>query len=322
MAKDNFHRKIDYLRISVTDRCNLRCVYCMPPEGINLLGHDEVLSYEEIIKIVRAAVKAGLTRIRITGGEPLVRKDIPQLISEISATYGVRDLSLTTNGVYLAKLAEPLYVSGLRRLNISLDTLNPERYLEITRGGDLSQVLEGIDKALEVGFNPVKINTVAIKGVVEEELERFKELVYAKPVHVRFIEKMDLGGSDSQDFYSCKEIMEKVSKATEIEETEGPIGAGPARYIKLKGTRGTIGFIGLYSEHFCDSCNRLRLTADGKLRTCLFAGEEFDLKTFIRDGASEEEIVGFIEKALKEKPENFKEALKSKGKRAMRQIGG
>ncbi len=322
MAKDNFHRKIDYLRISVTDRCNLRCIYCMPEEGITLLNHDEILTYEEIIKISRAAVKAGLTRIRITGGEPLVRKDITELISEIAAIPGVRDLSLTTNGIYLENMAEELYSSGLRRINISLDTLNPERYLKITRGGDLNRVLKGIDRAIEVGFNPVKINTVAIKGVVEDELERFKELVYVKPVHVRFIEKMDITNSDSQGFYSCKEIMERFSKTTEIEETEGPVGAGPARYIKLKRAKGTIGFIGLYSEHFCDSCNRLRLTADGKLRTCLFAGEEFDLKTFIRNGASQEEIVDFIEKALKKKPENFKEALKSKGERTMRQIGG
>lgn len=322
MAKDSFHRKIDYLRISVTDRCNLRCVYCMPPEGIKLLSHDEILSYEEIILICKAAVKAGLTRIRITGGEPLVRKDLPELISEIAAIEGIKDLSLTTNGIYLKELAKPLYSAGLRRVNISLDTLDPQKYAKITRGGDISRVLEGIDEALEVGFDPVKINTVAIKGVVEDELDRFKELVYAKPVHVRFIEKMDLSGSNSHGFYSCREIMDRFARTVEIEPTEGPKGAGPAKYIKLRGAKGTIGFIGLYSEHFCDTCNRLRLTADGRLRTCLFAGEEFDLKTFVRNGASEEEIVDFIEKALKRKPENFKEALKSRGRRVMRRIGG
>jgi cyclic pyranopterin phosphate synthase len=321
--KDNFNRKIDYLRISVTDKCNLRCLYCVPQKGVKTLPRSEVLTFEEIVLIARAAVKAGIRKIRLTGGEPLVRKDIVELVRILAGLKGLKDLSLTTNGIHLESLARKLFEAGLKRINISLDTLDPERYREITGGGDLSQVLAGIDEALEVGFDPVKINSVLIDGGVKAELERFLDLVFRKPVHVRFIEKMefdeDCGSAGKLD---CGQLEKVILSLVEAEETKGPLGYGPARYIKPKGAKGTIGFICPYSRHFCPECNRLRITADGKLRPCLFSDAEVDLKRVIREKAgSEKEIIEKIREALGLKPESFKTAVKLK-KRSMRQIGG
>lgn len=323
MLNDNSKRRIDYLRISVTDRCNLRCIYCMPEEGIKLIRHEEILTYEELELISRAAVKAGLSKIRLTGGEPLIRKDLPNLISHIALLPGLKDLALTTNGVLLSEMAEPLYRAGLRRVNISLDAIDPNRYSKITRGGDVARVLEGIDAAIEIGFEPVKINVVAVQGITENELENFLKLSFEKPVHVRFIEKMNLSSPNgSEDFLSCGELEKKFFTLVPLENTEGPIGYGPARYLKPRGAKGTIGFICPYSHHYCDTCNRLRLTADGKLRTCLFAGEEANLKAIVRNGASENQIIEFFKSTLRKKPANLEEALKAKGVRIMRKIGG
>lgn len=322
MPLDAHRRTIDYLRVSVTDRCNLRCTYCMPPEGIRLMPHAEMLTYEELTLVARAAVAAGLDKIRLTGGEPLVRRDITALVRDIASIDGLRDLALTTNGILLAPMARELYEAGLRRVNVSLDTLDPARYRAVTRGGDVARVLAGIDAALEAGFDPVKINVVALREYVEDELERFTRLVYEKPVHVRFIERMDLRGDRPDGALTCQELKDRLAGIVTLTETDGPRGNGPARYVQPAGALGTIGFICLYSDHFCARCNRLRLTADGKLRTCLFAGKELDLKSFVRGGATFDEIVAFIERALGEKPASFEEAVREGSERVMRQIGG
>lgn len=321
--KDGYNRKIDYLRISVTDRCNLSCIYCVASEKPEFLPQEEILTFEEITLIARAAVKAGIKKIRITGGEPLLRKGIEELISSLSEIKGLKDLSLTTNGMLLSEKAEKLFEAGLRRVNISLDTLNAEKFKEITRGGNLQKVLEGIDQALEVGLNPVKINTVLLDETAEEDVDAFIELVYQKPVHVRFIEKMEFDddcGATSN--VKCSSLIEIVSKKAELEETKGPLGYGPATYLKPRGAKGTIGFICPYSRHFCDRCNRLRLTADGKLRPCLFSDKEVDLKAVLRgSGLKEDQVIQKIKVALLLKPESFKHAFKER-RRTMRQIGG
>ncbi|MCX7832453.1 MAG: GTP 3',8-cyclase MoaA [Actinobacteria bacterium] len=321
--KDSFNRTIDYLRISITDRCNLKCIYCITSENLSFLPREQVLTYEEVLKVSRAAVKAGIRKIRITGGEPLVRRDIEELVSEISKIEGIYDLSLTTNGTLLRNYAERLLRAGLKRINISLDTLNSERFKQITGGGDLNQVLEGIDAAISVGMDPVKINTVLLDDGVEEEIDLFLNLVYRKPVHVRFIEKMDFDDDcGSTSSIKCSRLIELVSSRAKLKETEGPFGFGPATYFKPEGARGTIGFICPYSRHFCSRCNRLRLTADGKLRPCLFSDIEVDLRPILRDvNFKDSDLLEKIREALTLKPESFKQAKRSK-KITMRQIGG
>lgn len=321
--EDSFNRTIDYLRISITDRCNLKCVYCVTQENFSFLPQEEILTYEEIIGVSMAAVKIGIRRIRITGGEPLVRKDIEELISEISKIEGIEDISLTTNGILLKNYAESLFKAGLKRVNVSLDTLNPYRFKHITGGGDLNLVLQGIDAALSIGMDPVKLNTVLLDEELEEELDLFLDLVYRRPVHVRFIEKMDLDDDcGSTSSIKCSHLIELISSRVELEETEGPLGFGPATYVKPKGARGTIGFICPYSRHFCSKCNRLRITADGKLRPCLFSDLEIDLRPILRNvNFKDSDLVEKLREALTLKPESFKQAKRCKN-RTMRQIGG
>lgn len=294
----------------------------MPESGIKLLPHSEILTYEEILLVVRAASELGINKVRLTGGEPLVRKDLPDLIAEIWRIPGIKDVALTTNGMLLEQYAETLYEKGLRRVNVSLDTLNPERFRQITRNGDLERVLAGIEKALEVGFDPVKINVVAVDEHVEEEIQSFLDLVYTKPVHVRFIEKMDIGnGCGQKTDYSCSDLVEKLKQFVKLERTEGPPGHGPAYYVQPEGALGTIGFICPYTRHFCARCNRLRITADGKIRPCLFSDEEIDLKTVIRQRRSIEDVKQLMSEALGKKPESYQVAS-HRHKRNMRQIGG
>jgi cyclic pyranopterin phosphate synthase len=321
--EDRFKRNIDYLRISVTDRCNLKCAYCVATGNPEYVPHHEILTFEEILLVARAAVASGIKKIRLTGGEPLVRKDIVRLIEYLSRIEGLKDLSLTTNGLLLKDLSKELYRAGLRRINISLDTLDPVRYRRITGGGDLKQVLSGIEAALTTGFDPVKINAVLLDEEVEADLDAFIKLVYEKPVHVRFIEKMDFDDDcGTRSNLKCSTVIEMLSSKVELEETEGPIGYGPANYVRPRGALGTIGFICPYSRHFCERCNRLRLAADGKLRPCLFSDIEIDLKPLLRSSeASVEAIVEKIRQALEIKPESFKQAIK-KHKRSMRQVGG
>lgn len=318
---DSFNRKIDYLRISVTDRCNLRCFYCMPEEGIQAKPHSEILAYEEIETFARAAVKAGIAKIRLTGGEPLVRKDILKLVAMLASIPGLDDLSMTTNALLLGEYAADLKAAGLKRLNISLDSLDPEVYQRLTRKGDVDRALAGMKKALEAGLTPVKINTVLIRGVSDDP-EDFIKLIYDYPVHVRFIEFMPIGEWDAVNFISINEFRAGLGRFGKAIEVEGPAGAGPARYVSFKGAKGTFGFISPISRHFCGECNRLRLTPDGKLRVCLFSDQEFDIRPKLKQAQSEEEIVEFIKDVANSKPEKHRADENERLARLMCQIGG
>lgn len=280
-------RVIDYLRISITDRCNFRCRYCMPPGGIGFRRHEDILSFEEIVRFTRVAAGLGITRVRVTGGEPLVRRECPQLLSRLSSLPGVEDLSLTTNGSLLPRYARQLKTAGLSRINISLDSLDPERFSRITRGASLEPVLAGLDRVLKLGFTPVKINAVMMEGI-EKELEDFVELTMERPVHVRFIEFMPIGRRVGRvwKFISRQQLMNKLYAFGDLEVVDAPTGGGPARYYRFTGARGTIGFISSISDHFCENCNRLRLTADGKLRNCLFSDSETDVRPLINEDAA------------------------------------
>jgi cyclic pyranopterin phosphate synthase len=298
---DSFQRPIDYLRISVTDRCNLKCYYCMPEKGVPLLPRDHLLTYEEIARVAGAAVGLGICRVRLTGGEPLVRAGLVDLVSMLSRIPGLDDLSLTTNGLLLADLAPDLKRAGLRRVNVSLDTFNPERFKRITGGDGLEVALKGIEAAKEAGLDPVKVNTVVIPGVNDDELLVFGQRS-VEGWHVRFIELMPFGQAGGLPALSVSQM------AARLEEAYGPLaqalnrGGGPARYFRLPGARGTIGFISPVSQHFCFSCNRLRLTAEGKLRPCLLNETEVDLRSPLRGGASAEELKGIIRQAVARKP--------------------
>lgn len=319
--KDNYKRKIDYLRIGLTDRCNMRCRYCMPEKGMKLKKHSEILSYEEIIYFAKAAVKAGISRIRLTGGEPLIRKDVSRLISDICKLENVQDVSLTTNGVLLEKMSEELMQAGLKRINISLDSLNAKTYSYITRGGDLEIVLRGIKKAINIGLNPVKVNVVSLSSVLDE-LGQFVELTFNYPVHVRFIEYMNISKCSEVDYISGKILKKRLEQMYDLKSTNSPGGSGPAEYFNIKGSKGTIGFIFPYTKHFCPSCNRLRLTADGRLRTCLFSDREINVIKMLRKGIEEKELIWIIKEAMDKKPKDFHEASRDKNGRIMREIGG
>jgi len=284
---DKFDREINYLRVSVTDRCNLHCSYCRPVEGVSLKGHDDILRYEEIIRIIRMSVKMGLIKVRLTGGEPLVRRGFVEFIAELNKIDGLQDISLTTNGILLEEYAEAIFQAGVRRINISLDSLNKDKFLSITNGGNLDAVLRGIARAEEVGFYPIKINTVAIKGFNDDEVLDFAQLAVAKPFQVRFIELMPVGQANHyhhKDYLPLTDIMQTISSKYILEEirVKKNKADGPARIFKIKGGVGEIGLINPVSTHFCSTCNRLRLTADGKLRACLLKEEEIDLKSLCR----------------------------------------
>ena len=326
---DGYHRRIDYLRISITDHCNLNCLYCTPFGGRRKLTHPEILSHEEIVRIVNAAVLAGISKVRITGGEPLVRRGVVELCRTLSALEALDSLTLTTNGVLLRELAQPLRDAGLQRVNISLDTLLPGRFKEITGRNLLSHVLSGIERAEEVGLCPVKINTVVMRGINEDEIERFARLILNKPYHVRFIELMPTNGCAVGDYDSLfmpvEEIVKVVRRVGELSLEPAVDSLGPARLCALSGGVGRVGFIAPLGWHFCGACNRLRLTADGKLRTCLFSEEEIDIKRSLRAGASLEELANVFRLAAIRKPHghHLKEIDGQHGfGRVMRAIGG
>ena len=320
MLKDSRARRIDYLRVSVTDRCNLRCIYCMPPGGVPRLSHEEILTYEEILRFVGVAARAGIGKVRLTGGEPLVRKGLPWLVGELASRHPNLDLSLTTNGTLLAEHAGELRRAGLRRVNISIDSLDPEKYRMITRGGELNRALEGLEAALEEGLDPVKVNVVTLKHV-NEEVEGFAELAWRLPVHVRFIEYMSPCGACDPDLYvSSESIRKKLEALGPLEEAPPPPGAGPAVYFRFPGARGTLGFISPVSSHICGNCNRMRLTADGMLKSCLFSPEEVDIKSLLRSGASEGDILESIRSCLRHKGSGREWAANPS--RAMFQVGG
>ncbi|MFC1908857.1 GTP 3',8-cyclase MoaA [Chloroflexota bacterium] len=301
---DSFQRPINYLRISVTDRCNLHCTYCMPADGVPLMPHEDILSYEEIFTIVEAAAEMGIKKVRITGGEPLVRAGLPELIKMLARIDAIDDISLTTNGMLLAHHAAELKSAGLQRVNISLDTLKPERFEQITRCGNLEDTLQGIEAAKSAGLTPVKINVVVIAGVNDDEIPDFAARTVDEGWHVRFIELMPVTGDDSVDsqFVSVSEMKQRLELMGKLEPCQVKVGNGPAKYFRLPDAKGTIGFITPVSEHFCFHCNRLRLTADGKLRPCLLNEGEIDLRQPLRTGISLTELKKLILEATASKP--------------------
>jgi cyclic pyranopterin phosphate synthase len=333
---DTFSRPINYLRISVTDRCNLRCIYCLPEDGIQLMNHDDILSYEEIVSVARLAAEMGITKLRLTGGEPLVRANLPDLVSMLSMIEGIDDISLTTNGTLLKDYAGELKVAGLKRVNVSLDSLGEDKFERITRRRNLSQVLEGIEAAKSCGLDPVKVNMVVMRGVNDDEIQDFARLTLSQSWHVRFIELMPFnpenppeghstraGGEFWHQFMSADEIKERLSSLGELKPCKAIMGNGPARYFRLSGASGTVGFITPVSQHFCIHCNRLRLTAEGKLRPCLLSDREVDLRQSLRNGASPEKLKQLIEQAVREKPARHQLAKGHlSSKRCMSQVGG
>ena len=326
---DTFHRKIDYLRISITDHCDLNCTYCSPPfSGRISMQRIEILSYEEITTLAEAAVAAGITRIRLTGGEPLIRNGVVDLCRMLAEIDGLESLSLTTNGVRLRALAEPLSRAGVKRINVSLDTLKRNRFTQITGQDRLAEVLAGIEAAEAVGLAPIKINTVVMRGVNDDEVADLAALAFDKPFHVRFIELMPFQHANCGDYHRLHmpvgEIIRKIpgmDRARVFPLLDNP---GPARLCALPGARGKIGFIAPMSWHFCGSCNRLRLTADGKIRSCLFSNVEMDIKTPLRRGVSKKELIEFFTSAVKHKPRRHKLNGNRPGKarRGMYAIGG
>jgi cyclic pyranopterin phosphate synthase len=322
---DSFHRHINYLRISVTDRCNLRCIYCMPPEGISWIPHTEILSYEEIVAIVQIAAGLGINKIRLTGGEPLVRAELPELIRMLSEIKGIDEVSMTTNGTLLKAYAKELKQAGLKRVNISLDTLRADRFRYITRCGELKDVLDGIEAAMDADLRPVKVNMVVMRGINDDEILDFANMTYKKEWHVRFIELMPF--TEVTGFVPSSELRQHIKLLGPLEPCLSLIGNGPAEYYRLPGAKGTIGFISPISEPFCSSCNRLRLTSNGQLCPCLLADDGVDLKQPLRNLLASklpQEIKRLILKAVALKPEHHHlgENATISMKRKMSQTGG
>ncbi len=320
--------KINYLRISVTDRCNLRCRYCMPAEGFPLLRHEDILSYEEILQVVRSFVAEGISKVRVTGGEPLVRRNLSTLITAFYRIPGIEDISVTTNGVLLREYAKDLRRAGLRRINISLDSLRRDRFLRITKRDALGDVLEGITEAREAGFNPIKINVVIMKGINDDEILDFISFAKTEEATVRFIEYMPWGtevkAHQGEEMFREKEIREVIESRYHLIPHNNQVGNGPARTYKIEGASGKIGFISPMSRHICGECNRLRLTAEGKLRLCLFSDREIDLKPLLRNGRGDEELRRIFPRALLQKPRGIQGGgiYSKKCSREMFSIGG
>ena len=325
--RDSWNREIHSVRVSVTDKCNFRCRYCMPAEGLEWLPRDEVLSYEEIARIVRVLAAMGVCEVRLTGGEPLVRRELPVLVSLLSKTPGVRDLSLTTNGVLLDRLAGPLVEAGLTRLNVSLDSLSHVRFAEITRRDALDRVLAGLAEAERYPeLRPIKVNCVAVRGFTEEEVPALAELARRKPYVVRFIEFMPLDADEvwrEDEVLTGGEIRALIEERWPLEEIPAK-ASSTARRFRFADGAGEIGFVNPVSEPFCSSCDRIRLTADGQLRTCLFSRREWDLKAPLRDGATDDELDALIRFAVRHK--ELKHKINEPGfvraSRSMSQIGG
>jgi cyclic pyranopterin phosphate synthase len=324
---DGFDRPIRSLRVSVTDKCNFRCTYCMPAEGLEWLRRDEILSFEEIQRLVRVMAAMGVNEIRVTGGEPLVRRDLPTLVGMLAETPGVDELSLTTNGVLLDRLAAPLVQAGLRRVNVSLDSLSHVRFAEITRRDALDQVLRGLEAAeLHPELRPIKINCVAVKGFTEEEVPALAALARRKPYVVRFIEFMPLDADRAwtgDKVLTGDEIRTLVEEHWPLEEIPAK-PSSTARRFRFADGAGELGFVNPVSEPFCSTCDRIRLTADGHLRTCLFSRREWDLKTPLREGATDDELAAELRRAVAHK--ELKHRINDPGflpaNRSMSQIGG
>src|SRR3989338_9137494 len=321
---DKFGREINYLRISVTDRCNLRCIYCMPSCGIISKPHEDLLSFEEITRVVRAAARLGIDRIRLTGGEPLVRKGLVGLVRSLNKIDGIKDISMTTNGVLLKEYASELKEAGLKRVNVSLDSLRGDRYRAITRHGLLDDVLDGINESLKVGLSPVKINALLLDDVDDNEISRFLRLTIANEISVRFLEFMPVNSFyRPTNFVSSKAVMDAARRFDMVEETE-VLGEGPAKVYKFKNALGTFGLISPMSDKFCANCNRLRLTSDGFLKPCLHSNMKVDLRTFLRSGRGMDEIVKLIKLAadIKSKEHYLDRDRPKDPEFSMCQIGG
>ena len=323
---DRYGREINYLRISVTDRCNLRCIYCMPSEGIPLMSHDDILRYEEIARLARLAHELGFTKFRITGGEPLTRKGLAHLVRELAHLDENIDLAITTNGVLLSRYAEDLKAAGLRRINISLDTLKREKFQQISRFDLFHEVMSGIQRAIEVGFDPIKINVVAVRGVNDDEVLDFVGMTKDQTLWVRFIELMPFSRNNwrYEDFVPADEIKRHIETRYQLTAMSRSDVNAPAVDYLVEGHKGRIGFIAPLSKKFCDFCNRLRLTADGFLLPCLHSAIEMDIKTPMREGASDDELKLILRKAMLAKPkghtlcrDNFQRI-----KRIMSKVGG
>ena len=318
---DKYGRKIEYLRISVTDRCNLSCLYCVPPEGLKLVPKEKLLTFEEIFRVAKIAVDLGVQKIKLTGGEPLARKGIVELIRKLSEIPELEDLSLTTNGIFLSNLAEKLFQAGLKRVNVSVDSLRPESFRQITGGGDLSKVLLGIDKAQNLGMK-VKVNTVALRGLNDGEILDFVEFSQTRKFEVRFIEFMPLCGNGwSQNlFMPLNEIKDLIGSFYTLQPTDGN---GVATVYEIE-NGGRIGFIPTLSEPFCSGCSRIRLTSWGGIRPCLFSNIEYRILPLLRDGSPDEKIAEVILKAAQAKPQyNPYLAQKTETKEIfMRNVGG
>lgn len=328
---DSFGRVHDYLRISVTDRCNLRCVYCMPPEGMEFEPDDNILSFEEITEVVRVLAGMGVRKIRLTGGEPLVRKGLESLVAMIAAVPGIEDIALTTNGMFLSHKAAKLKAAGLTRVNISLDSLRADRFSFITRGGDVRRVLDGIEACTKLGFHPIKINVVLMKGINDDEIADFLRLSIERPLHIRFIEYMPIGHQDdgwkasylplNAIFDQCNEMGWRVLPSDTV------YGNGPSKNYRIEGAEGSFGLIHPVSDHFCETCNRLRLTADGNIKPCLYWSDEYNVRRWI---GNDDAIRELFLKAIDAKPLNHEMAKALDGEiqthqptfRRMSQIGG
>ncbi len=327
--KDSFGRKITYLRLSVTDRCNLRCFYCMPQAKFSWMPPETLLKYEEIIQIVRVLACLGVKKIRLTGGEPLVRKDIVSLIKKIAQIEGIEKVCLTTNGVFLKSVAKDLFNAGLRHINISLDTLNPERFLEITGMDQFFNVFNSIKTCVEMGFSPIKINFVMMKGKNDDELTNFAELTQKWPIEVRFIEFMPIGSSSKwgEEYFlssdDAKIIIENV--CGRLKPVKQLKDSGPAELFKLPNSIGKIGFISPLSHKFCSNCNRIRIRADGTLRLCLFSDMEIGLRNIVRNGISDYKLAKLFLEAISKKPATYLNDQKKERpycKQQMSSIGG
>jgi GTP 3',8-cyclase len=324
---DGFSRPITYLRVSITDKCNLRCIYCMPEGGLPWLRRDEILSYEEIAQIVEAAASVGVRTIRLTGGEPLVRRDLSRLVQAISSTPGIDDVALSTNGLLLEEQLPELVAAGLHRINLSLDTLREDRFEAIARRPGLDAVLRAIDAAIAAGLTPVKLNCVVMRGTNDDELAAFAELTRERPIFVRFIEVMPVlenAGLQRYAYISSDEILERISADRELRPVAGPPGNGPARYFSFPGAAGAVGVISPLSHDYCERCNRVRLTADGRLRLCLFGDHALDLRSPLRGGATTPELAGLLRSAMLIKPERHHLRLGETASRmrAFSEIGG
>ncbi|MBU3075712.1 GTP 3',8-cyclase MoaA [Clostridium estertheticum] len=318
--RDSHGRNINYLRISVTDRCNLRCIYCMPEQGIKKLEHVDILRFEEIFKIVKVSEKLGINKVRYTGGEPLVMKDIDKLIYETSKLQGIEDISITTNGILLGDMASDLKKAGLKRVNISLDTLDDVKFKSITRIGNLDKVMKSIDRCLTLGLKPVKINTVLMRGFNDTEFEDFLNLTREMPIEIRFIELMPIGEGIKiydKSKISFMEILKNHPELTQIENEK----SSTAQMYKIKGAKGKIGFISPVSCKFCADCNKIRLTSTGTIKPCLHSKEEINLKQYLNN---EEMLTNALKQAIFDKPleHHLEEEKISRSEKMMYQIGG